>query len=93
MMILAGAALACSLVATGADARGFGGGGFGGGFGGGHIGGFGGGFGAGHFGGFRGGHGFSVGNLTTGRSVGLVRPPLAVGGSCTSWAGPQGCTY
>src|ERR1700745_2886026 len=52
MMALATALLAGSLVATGAQARGGGGGGHGGGFGGGHMGGFG----AGHMGGFGGGH-------------------------------------
>jgi hypothetical protein len=56
-MILATALLAGSLIATGAQARG-GGGGHGGGMGGGHMGGFGGGMGGfsgGHMGGFGGG--------------------------------------
>ena len=60
MMILASAVLAGSLLATGAQARGGGGGGgHGGGGGGGHMGGGGGhmgGFGGGHMGGFGGGH-------------------------------------
>jgi hypothetical protein len=74
MMILASAVLAGSLVATGAQARGGGGGGHGGGggghggFGGGHMGGFGGahigGLGAGRVGGFGGGH---VGGFDAGR--------------------------
>ena len=59
IMILATAALAGSLLATDAQARGGGHGG-GGGFGGGHMGGFGGahigGFGGSHIGGFGGGH-------------------------------------
>ncbi|WP_050043893.1 hypothetical protein [Bradyrhizobium sp. LTSPM299] len=50
MMILASVALAGSLLATDAQARGGGGGG------GGHGGGFGGGFGGGHMGGFSAGH-------------------------------------
>ena len=59
MMILASALLAGSLVATGAQARGGGGGGgHGGGGGGGHIGGFGG----GHIGGFGRGHVARVGH-------------------------------
>ena len=68
MKILATAVVASSLLATGAQARGggggghmgggFGGGHMGGGFGGGHMGGgFGGGFGGGHIGGFGGGFG------------------------------------
>src|ERR1700730_348105 len=67
MMILASAVLAGSLLATGAQARG-GGGGHGGGGGGGHMGGGGGhmgGFGGGHMGGFGGGHmgGFGGGHI------------------------------
>jgi hypothetical protein len=56
MMILATALLAGSLLATGAQARGGGGGRMGGGFGGGHIGSFGGGLGAGRMGGLGGSH-------------------------------------
>jgi hypothetical protein len=64
MMILASAVLAGSLLATGAQARGGGGGGHMGGFGGGHMGGFGG----GHIGGFGGGH---IGGFGGGRIGGL----------------------
>jgi hypothetical protein len=73
MMILASAVLAGSLLATGAQARGGGGGGgHGGGFGGGHMGGFGGGhmggFGGGRMGGFGGGR---IGGLGDGHVGGL----------------------
>lgn len=61
MMILASAVLAGSLLATGAQARGGGGGG-------GHGGGGMGGFGGGHVGGFAGGH---VGGFGSGRVGGL----------------------
>jgi hypothetical protein len=61
-MILASVVLAGSLVATGAQARGGGGGGHGGGFGGGHMGGFG-----GHMGGFDGGRIGGLGGDHAGR--------------------------
>jgi hypothetical protein len=69
MMILASAVLAGSLLATGAQARGGGGGGHMGGGGGGHMGGFGGGhmggLGGGRIGGLGGGHvgGFDAGHM------------------------------
>ena len=80
-MILASALLAGSLVATGADARGGGGGGgHGGGFGGGHMGGFGG----GHIGGFGGAHigglgGAHIGGFHGGHIAGLGRDHFGVG--------------
>jgi hypothetical protein len=90
MMFLASAALASSLVATGAEARG-------GGFGGGHIGSFGGGHYIGAFGGSHIPGRFGADNMVTGRSVAVARPilrePLFVGGSCASLASPQACNY
>src|SRR6202042_3181586 len=73
MMILASAVLAGSLLATGAQARGGGGGHMGGGFGGGHMGGFGG----GHMGGFGGGR---IGGLGDARVGGLGAGHLAHAG-------------
>jgi hypothetical protein len=69
MMILASALLAGSLIATGAQARGGGGGGHMGGFGGAHMGGFGG----GHMGGFGGDHmaGMSHDHFGAGRRSGM----------------------
>jgi hypothetical protein len=106
-MVLATALLAGSLVATGAQARG-GGGGHGGGFGGGHMGGFGGGhmggLSEGHVGGFGGGH---VDGLGTGHIPGIGRDhfgmePRHFAGrgiydyGCpyyTAYTAPYDCTY
>jgi hypothetical protein len=101
MMVLASAVLAGSLLATGAQARGGGGGGHGGG-GGGHMGGFGGGhmggFGGGHMGGFGGGHMAHVGH----EHFGVGRRHFVDGGlygyglDCPyykSYTWPYTCTY
>ena len=86
--ILASVLIAGSLAATGAQARGGGGGGHGGGFGGGHMGGFGGGhiggFGGGHMGGFAGSHigglgGAHIGGFGGGHRAGLGRDQFGVG--------------
>jgi hypothetical protein len=107
MMILAGAVLAGSLLATGAQARGGGGGGgggHGGGFGGGHMGG---GFGGGHMGGLGGGHmggfGGSMGGFGGGRVGGFGAGGIAhvghghFGGGRHRFAGGgyynSGCPY
>jgi hypothetical protein len=88
MMILASAALAGSLLATGAQARGGGGGGHGGGFGGGHMGG---GFGGGHMGGFGGGR-MAMGRDHFGARGGFYDDGLG----CPyyrSYASPYTCDY